>query len=292
MPAKILDGSKIAARALEKVKREVGELEKKGVTPKLVVIQVGDDEASTIYVNKKHRTCIELGMGSEIKRLPKTITYDGLLGEIHGLNSDNDVHGILVQLPLPEQLAHRKALEAISIAKDVDGLHPYNHGMNMLGKDCFQPATPMGIMGLLKSTGEELEGKNAVVIGRSNIVGKPLALMLLNAGCTVTICHSRTKRLSEFTKLADILVSATGKPGLVKDAMVKKGAIVIDVGINRLRNGKISGDVDFGKVQKKASWITPVPGGVGPMTIASLMQNTLRACVEQTSGKGADKGAP
>ncbi len=188
------------------------------------------------------------------------------------------MHGILVQLPLPEHLSHKKVLETVDPRKDVDGLHPYNHGKNLLDKECFQPATPRGIITLLESTKTKLEGKSAVIIGRSNIVGKPIAMMLLNRGCTITICHSKTKNLSEFTKRADILICAVGKQGLVKADMVKKGAIVIDVGINRSSDGKVVGDVDFENVIKKASWITPVPGGVGPMTIASLMENTIKAC--------------
>lgn len=278
MQAKILYGKEIADPILEKVKQEVAKMKKKGVTPKLVVIQVGDDPASTIYVNKKHDTCIELGMLSEIKRFPESMAYEDLIEEIEKLNKDKKVHGILVQLPLPEHLNHKKVLETVSIEKDVDGLHPYNHGRNLLGKEGFKPATPRGIITILEATNEELEGKHAVVIGRSNIVGKPTAIMLLNKDCTVTICHSKTKNLADITKQADILVSAVGKPGFVKGNMVKNGAIVIDVGITRLESGKLAGDMDFEEVSKKASWITPVPKGVGPVTIASLMENTLKAC--------------
>lgn len=278
MPAKIINGKKIAGSILNRVRSKVAGMRKKGIVPRLVVIQVGKDPASTIYVNRKHKTCLELGMESDIKRFPSSMKYEKLLSEIKRLNNDKKVHGILVQLPLPEHLSHKKVLETVSIAKDVDGLHPYNHGRNLLGKEGFLPATPRGIITLLQSTKTKLEGKNAVIIGRSNIVGKPLAIMLLNKGCTITVCHSKTKNLSEFTKDADILVSAVGKAGLIKADMVKKGAIVIDVGINRLDDGKLVGDVDFTKVSKKAGWITPVPGGVGPMTIASLMENTVKAC--------------
>jgi methylenetetrahydrofolate dehydrogenase (NADP+)/methenyltetrahydrofolate cyclohydrolase len=278
MPGKIIDGKQIADFILVRVRTEVAEFKKKGVVPKLVVIQVGDDPGSTIYVNRKKKTCLELGMDSEVKRFPVSITYEDLLNEIKKLNADRKVHGILVQLPLPEHLNHKKVLETVDPAKDVDGLHPYNQGKNLLGKECFQPATPRGIVTLLESVIPELEGKNVVVIGRSNIVGKPIAVMLLNRGCTVTICHSKTKELSDFTTRADILISAVGKPKLVKADMVKKGAVVIDVGISRLDNGKLAGDVDFDEVIKKASWITPVPKGVGPMTIASLMENTIKAC--------------
>lgn len=281
MPAKILDGKKIADKILENVRRGVAELRIDGITPKLVVIQVGDDPASTIYVDTKHRTCINLGMDSEVKRLPLETSYEELAGLIKNLNEDKKVHGILLQLPLPEHLSHKDALAVITPAKDVDGLNPYNHGKSLLGKEAFQPATPRGIMTLLASTKTKLAGKNAVVIGRSNIVGKPIAMMLLNSDCTVTVCHSKTKKLADFTKRADILVSAVGKPRLVKANMVKKGAIVIDVGTTRNAKGKLVGDVDYRKAMKKASWITPVPGGVGPMTIASLMENTLKACREQ-----------
>lgn len=278
MAGKIINGKKIADSILRRVKEDVSEFKKKGVVPKLVVVQVGNDHASTIYVNRKHKTCLELGMESEVRRLPSSVTYERLLSEIKKLNADRKVHGILVQLPLPEHLSHKKVLETVEIAKDVDGLHPYNHGKNLLAKEGFQPATPIGIMALLKSTKSKLEGKNAVVIGRSNIVGKPIAMMLLNEGCTVTICHSKTKNLPDFTKRADILVSAVGKPKFIKASMIKKGAIVIDVGINKIGDGKIVGDVDFKKAILRASWITPVPGGVGPMTIASLMENTIKAC--------------
>ncbi len=282
MTAKILDGQKISQKILDATKSEVAELKTRGIMPKLVVIQIGEDPSSTIYVNKKHEMCKEMGIDSEILRLPESISYGGLLENIHRLNEDKHVHGILIQLPLPEHLAHKSALETVDPAKDVDGLHPTNHGKNLLGKNGFVPATPKGIMELLGYTKTKLEGKNAVVIGRSNIVGKPIALLLLNAGCTVTICHSKTRKLADFTKKSDILVSATGKQKLVKANMVKKGTIVIDVGITRLKNGKIVGDVDFEKVKKKASWITPVPGGVGPMTIACLMENTIKACKAQS----------
>ncbi|MEK6958329.1 MAG: bifunctional 5,10-methylenetetrahydrofolate dehydrogenase/5,10-methenyltetrahydrofolate cyclohydrolase [archaeon] len=283
MPAKIIDGKKIAEKILEKAKKDVKALKEKGTTPKLVVIQVGDDPASSIYVQKKRDKCLELGMASEIKKFGEKITYTEFLFEIEKLNKDDSVHGILIQLPLPEHLSHKQVFETIDVCKDVDGLHPANHGKNLLGKECFRPATPIGIMKILHETGVKLEGKNAVVIGRSNIVGKPIAIMLLNAGCTVTICHSKTTNLKEHTLKADILISAAGKPKLVKESMVKKGAIVIDVGTTKMKNGKLCGDVDFEKVRKKASWITPVPGGVGPMTIASVVENTVKACREITN---------
>ncbi len=280
MEGRILDGKAMSEVILGRLDGEVKSLRRKGIVPKLVVIQVGDDPASTIYVNKKHKACLRLGIESEIKHLPEETRYEDLIDAIVKLNNDDSVHGILVQLPLPEHLSHKGVLEAVDPAKDVDGLNPYNHGKNLLGKECFQPATPRGIISLIESTKTELEGINAVVIGRSNIVGKPTAIMLLNRGCTVTVCHSKTRNLSDFTQKADLLIVAAGKPGLVKAHMVKNGAIVIDVGINRLEGGKIVGDVDFDEVRKKAAWITPVPGGVGPMTIASLMENTIRACRE------------
>lgn len=281
MTAEIIDGKAIAEKILSKLKTEISKLKIQNKIPKLVVIQVGDDPASTIYVNKKHKTCEKLGIASEVKRFPKDIEYKEFLMEIGKLNKDDKVHGIMIQIPLPPHLNNKQVFETVSIEKDVDGLHPFNHGKNLLGKEGFQPATPIGILELLKHTGVKIQGSNVVVVGRSNIVGKPVAIMLLNAGATVTVCHSKTKDLKEFTQKADILISAVGKEGLIKADMVKKGAIVIDVGITRLENGKIVGDVDFEKVKEKAAFITPVPGGVGPMTIASLMLNTVKACREQ-----------
>jgi len=278
MPGKIIDGKAIADNILKKLKKKLSVC---GKAPKLVVVQVGKDPASTIYVNKKHKTCEEIGIASEIKRLPETISYSDFLKEIGNLNKDDSVNGILVQVPLPDHLNHKQVFETIALEKDVDGFHPSNHGKNLLGKKGIQPATPKGIMTLLKSTGVDFEGKNAVVVGRSNIVGKPIALMLINAGCTVTVCNSKTKDLKSFTKKADILVSATGRCNLITEDMVKKEAIVIDVGMNRNKEGKLCGDVDFENVKKVASWITPVPKGVGPMTIASLMENTVKACNQQ-----------
>ncbi|PIN85549.1 MAG: bifunctional methylenetetrahydrofolate dehydrogenase/methenyltetrahydrofolate cyclohydrolase [Candidatus Diapherotrites archaeon CG11_big_fil_rev_8_21_14_0_20_37_9] len=278
MAGKILSGKKVADSILEHAKKEVQVLKKKGITPKLVVMQVGDDPASTIYVNKKHKTCVEIGIDSEIKKFGTEIKYTDFLVEIGNLNKDKKVHGILVQAPLPEHLSHKMVYETIDVQKDVDGFHPCNHGKNLLGKDGLQPATPKGIMRLLEETGIKIEGKTAVVIGRSNIVGKPIALMLINAGATTTVCNSKTKNLGNITKEADILISAVGKANLVKKNMVKKGAIVIDVGTNKNKKGKLCGDVDFENVKEIAGWITPVPGGVGPMTIASLIENTIKAC--------------
>ncbi|HUB92804.1 MAG TPA: bifunctional 5,10-methylenetetrahydrofolate dehydrogenase/5,10-methenyltetrahydrofolate cyclohydrolase [Candidatus Saccharimonadales bacterium] len=278
MTGKIIDGRQIAGSILDRLRIEVSDVKARGAVPKLVVIQVGDDPASTIYVNRKSKTCLSLGMDSEVKRFPVGITCEELVSEIERLNSDRKVHGILVQLPLPAGIDHKRILETVDPRKDVDGLNPYNQGKNLLGEECFQPATPRGIVTLLESTGEKLEGKSVVIIGRSNIVGKPTAVMLLKKGCTVTVCHSKTRNLPGFTRGADILVSAVGKPKLVRAEMIREGAIVIDVGITRLEDGKIVGDVDFDEAIKKASWITPVPKGVGPMTIASLMENTMMAC--------------
>ncbi len=296
MPARILDGKKLAAQLLAQAKSEVTALKEKGIVPKLVVVQAGQDGASTIYVEKKHRACIDAGMASEIKRFAEYVSEEIFLAEIRRLNQDSKVHGILVQLPLPKHISEEKVLEAVDPSKDVDGFHPTNQGKGFFGAGALRPATPAGIMRLLEETGVKLEGKNAVVLGRSNIVGKPVALMLINAGCTVTVCNSKTKNIADFTKMADIIISATGKPGLIAARMVKKGAIVVDVGINRIEeptggNGKeagakgnakkIVGDVDFEGVRKKAGWITPVPGGVGPMTIANVILNTLKACKRQ-----------
>ncbi|MCR4335053.1 MAG: bifunctional methylenetetrahydrofolate dehydrogenase/methenyltetrahydrofolate cyclohydrolase FolD [archaeon] len=282
MQGKIIDGKAIADDILKKLKKELKEYKtNNNPIPKLVVIQVGEDPASTIYVNKKHKACEEIGIDSEIKRFPETISYSDFLKEIGKLNKDDSVNGILVQMPLPEHLNHKQVFETIAVEKDVDGFHPFNHGKNLLGKKGIAPATPKGIMTLLESTGVTLEGKNAVVVGRSNIVGKPIALMLINEGCTVSVCNSKTKNLKMFTKEADILVVAVGKCNIITEDMVKKGAIIIDVGMNRNKEGKLCGDVDFENVKKVASWITPVPKGVGPMTIASLMENTIEACKQQ-----------
>ena len=281
MTAKILNGQEIAEGILSNLKKKIHKCNGNLVRhPKLVVIQVGDDPASSIYVNKKHQACQEIGITSEIKKFPETISYADFLMEIGKLNKDDKVHGILVQAPLPKHLSHKQVYETIAVEKDVDGWHPFNHGKNLLGKKGIPPATPKGIMILLEHTKVDFVGKNAVVIGRSNIVGKPIALMLINAGCTVTVCNSKTKNLKDFTKNADILVSAVGKINLITVDMVKEGAIVIDVGMNRNAEGKLCGDVDFEKVKEKASWITPVPKGVGPMTIAILMQNTINTCGE------------
>ncbi|MCD6522824.1 MAG: bifunctional methylenetetrahydrofolate dehydrogenase/methenyltetrahydrofolate cyclohydrolase FolD [Candidatus Diapherotrites archaeon] len=267
----IIDGKEVARRVREEVKQEI---EKGGMTPRLDVILVGENPASKVYVRMKEKTCKECGIKSVRHDLPESVSMEELLELIDELNRNKEVNGILVQLPLPEHLDEQRVLEAIDPKKDVDGFHPINMGKLVLGMDCLEPCTPAGIMKLLEPF--ELKGKEAVVVGRSNIVGKPVAIMLLKKNCTVTVCHSKTVNLEEHTRRADILVVAVGKPKIVKADMVREGAIVVDVGINRVE-GKLVGDVDFDAVKEKVKAITPVPGGVGPMTVAMLMKNTLKA---------------
>ncbi len=274
MTAKILDGKKMSAEIRTAIKEKVVLLKEKGIVPGLAVILVGDNPASKVYVGQKEKGCLEAGFASFLHRMPETTSQEELLALIDKLNADKTVHGILVQLPLPRQIDPDTVLAAIRPEKDVDGFHPVNIGRLVAGLPASEPCTPKGILRLLKSTGIPLAGKEAVVIGRSNIVGKPVALMLLAESATVTICHSKTADLAEHARRADILVAAIGKPRFVTAGMVKEGAVVIDVGINRLEEGLV-GDVDYEPVAEKASWITPVPGGVGPMTIAMLLENTL-----------------
>ncbi len=273
----IIDGKEISKKVKNEVKIESEKLTTLGTKPTLAVILVGEDKASMTYVASKEKACKACSMGSFVYRLPKDTTKDELLKLIKKLNSDDEVHGILVQLPLPKQIDTYEILLAIDPAKDVDGFHPINVGRLLLGIDGFVPCTPLGIMRLLKEYGIEASGKEVCVVGRSSIVGKPMANLMLNANATPTITHSRTKNLKEVTKRADIVVVAIGKPGFLTADMVKDGAVVVDVGINRLESGKLVGDVDFEAVSKKCSFITPVPGGVGPMTIAMLLSNTLKA---------------
>jgi methylenetetrahydrofolate dehydrogenase (NADP+)/methenyltetrahydrofolate cyclohydrolase len=276
--ATIIDGKAISEKIRSEVKAATEKLIKeKGVTPGLAVVLVGDNPASKVYVGSKEKACIEMGFYSEKHVLPVTASQDELLKLIDKLNKDKNIHGILVQLPLPKQINEDLVLEAISPGKDVDGFHPYNVGRLAVGKPLFQPCTPYGMMKMLEYSNISVEGKHAVIIGRSNIVGKPIALMLLQKSATVTICHSKTKDLKEEVKRADIVVAAIGKPEFVTGDMLKEGAVVLDVGINRLESGKLVGDVDFASAEKVASAITPVPGGVGPMTIAMLMYNTLES---------------
>lgn len=275
--AKILSGKEVSARIKEKLKAEVATLTEKGVTPGLAVVIVGNDPASKVYVGRKEAMCAELGMYSEKYALPEDTAQSELLALIEKLNSDPNIHGILVQLPLPEPLDEKAVIAAIAPQKDVDAFHPVNVGKIMIGDYDFVPCTPAGIMELIAESGVKVEGKNCVVIGRSNIVGKPMSMLLLHKNGTVTICHSRTKNLAEITRNADILVAAVGRAHFVTADMVKPGAVVIDVGMNRLKDGKLVGDVDFDAVEPIAAAITPVPGGVGPMTISMLMRNTLTA---------------
>ncbi|EFS6813654.1 bifunctional methylenetetrahydrofolate dehydrogenase/methenyltetrahydrofolate cyclohydrolase FolD [Listeria monocytogenes] len=273
----IIDGKKLAKEIQEKVTREVAELVKEGKKPGLAVVLVGDNQASRTYVRNKQKRTEEAGMKSVLIELPENVTEEKLLSVVEELNEDKTIHGILVQLPLPEHISEEKVIDTISYDKDVDGFHPVNVGNLFIGKDSFVPCTPAGIIELIKSTGTQIEGKRAVVIGRSNIVGKPVAQLLLNENATVTIAHSRTKDLPQVAKEADILVVATGLAKFVKKDYIKPGAIVIDVGMDRDENNKLCGDVDFEDVVEEAGFITPVPGGVGPMTITMLLANTLKA---------------
>ena len=276
--ATIINGKEVSAKLRDDLKVEVAEFIKNtGITPGLAVIIVGEDPASKVYVRNKHKGCVEAGMKSFEIVMPEETTEEELLMKIAELNDNDEVHGILVQLPLPKHINEDKIINAISPEKDVDAFHPVNVGKIMTGKYDFLPCTPAGIMSLLDYYKVDICGKNCVVIGRSNIVGKPMSLLLLEKNGTVTICHSRTKDLAAVAKEADILVVAIGKPKFVTADMVKPGAVVIDVGINRLDDGKLCGDVDFDAVFEKTSAITPVPGGVGPMTITTLLKNTMTA---------------
>ena len=287
MAAKLLEGKLFAAKIREEAGRRASELkEKTGVTPGLAVIIVGENPASQVYVRNKHKACTELGFHSESVELPEDTTREQLLTEIKRLNNAPEIHGILVQLPLPKALQkyESEVLEAISPLKDVDGFHPVNVGRLVTGQKALVPCTPNDCIKMLELAGIPIEGANAVVIGRSNIVGKPMLNLLLSRNATVTICHSRTKNLAEVTSKADILVAAVGKPGFVTADMVKPGATVIDVGINRIAPKKLVGDVDFEAVKEVAGAITPVPGGVGLLTIAMLMMNTVDAAEMQLNG--------
>lgn len=275
--AEILDGKLVSQKIKEGLKKEVDELKKNGIFPKLAVIMVGEDPSSKIYVRNKSIACEEIGIEYEEYLLKDDTTMEELLGLINKLNKDDSVNGILLQSPIPRGLDINEAFKAIDPKKDVDGFNPCNVGKLCLGQDSFISCTPYGIIRLLEEYGIEIEGKDAVVVGRSNIVGKPMMQCLLNKNATVTICHSKTIKLERATKKADILVVAVGKPKFVTKDMVKEGAIVVDVGINRGEDGKLCGDVDYDEVSKIASYITPVPGGVGPMTIAMLMNNIVKA---------------
>lgn len=277
MSSVIISGKELASKTRENLKEDIKEfINKTSIVPKLSVILVGNNPASLSYVTSKEKTCKKVGMESEVILLEESISEEELLEKIKELNEDNKVHGILVQLPLPKHIDEFKVINSISIKKDVDGFHPVNIGKMMIGIDTFIPCTPAGIIKLIKETKIDIEGKHAVVVGRSNIVGKPVAQLLLKENATVTVCHSRTKNLKEVCLQGDILVAAVGKAKIIKPDMIKKGAVVIDVGTNMV-DGKLCGDVDFNLGKEVAGFITPVPGGVGPMTITMLLENTLKA---------------
>ncbi|MDN3016569.1 bifunctional methylenetetrahydrofolate dehydrogenase/methenyltetrahydrofolate cyclohydrolase FolD [Paenibacillus sp. BSR1-1] len=284
MTAEIINGKEIAAKKRLEIAEEVQKLKSEGVTPGLSVILVGNNDASKTYVRSKQKTCEELGMYSLLITMPEEVSEEELLAKIEELNADPSIHGILVQLPLPKHIDETRVIESISPLKDVDGFHPINIGRMMTGQNAFLPCTPYGIIVLLEETGVQLEGKHVVVVGRSNIVGKPVGQLLLNKNATVTYCHSKTKDLAVHTRQADILIAAVGIPNFIKVDHVKEGAVVIDVGINRNEAGKLCGDVAFDEVSDKAGYITPVPKGVGPMTITMLMYNTLKSASESIGG--------
>ena len=277
MSAILIDGKKIAAETRAEIAEAVAAQKAAGATPGLAVIIVGENPASQVYVRNKHKACGEVGMYSEVIEMPGDTTEETLLAKIAELNDDDKIDGILVQLPLPKHIDEEKVINAIRPDKDVDAFHPVNTGKIMIGNPDFLPCTPAGVMVMLKKTGIDITGKNCVVVGRSNIVGKPMAMLLLGANGTVTVCHSKTKDLASVTREADILVVAIGRADFITGDMVKEGAVVIDVGMNRREDGKLTGDVDFASASERASYITPVPGGVGPMTITMLLQNTLTA---------------
>ena len=283
--AKLIDGKAVSASVRAQVAQEVQELKAKGLHPGLAVVIVGDDPASRTYVNNKKKACAETGIYSEEYALPATTTQEELLSLVRSLNEKPEIHGILVQSPLPNGLDEEAVIEEINPQKDVDAFHPQNVGRIMIGNFHFLPCTPAGVIELIRSQGIEIAGKRCVVIGRSNIVGKPMAMLLLHNHGTVTICHSKTRDLAEICREADILVAAVGRPKFVTENMVKPGAVVIDVGMDRDENGKLCGDVDFANVEPKAGYITPVPGGVGPMTIAMLLRNTVTAAKLQAGWK-------
>lgn len=285
MTAKIIDGNAVAARVRADLAVRVDRLKARGVRPGLAVVMVGKNPASEIYVHRKIRACREVGLHSEVVEFPGPVDQGTVLACIARLNADPAIHGVIVQLPLPPHFDMRKTLEAIAVEKDVDGFHLYNVGGLVIGESqtVFPPCTPFGVQMLLEHEGIEIEGRNVVVVGASNIVGKPMAMMLLRKEATVSICHVKTRDLAQYTILADILVVAAGKPNLILPQMVRTGAVVIDVGINRLPDGRLVGDVDFEAIKEKASYITPVPGGVGPMTVTMLIWNTVEAAERKLS---------
>ena len=282
----VLDGRATAREVRQQVKQEVDRLScESGIIPGLATVLIGDDPVSRVYVRSKEKACREVGMVSAGSRLPSTTSLSEVVDLISSLNQRSDIHGILVQLPLPAHLAEEQVIEAILPEKDVDGLHPYNQGRLLRGQEGLRPCTPLGAMVLLDKTGMDPEGKRAVVIGRSLLVGRPVALLLLERHATVTLCHSHTRDLAQELKGAEIVVSAAGKPELIKGKWIKEGAVVIDVGISRLPNGDLKGDVEFAVAKERASFITPVPGGVGPLTVAMLLANTIKAVKMQAGGR-------
>ncbi|GGD70056.1 bifunctional methylenetetrahydrofolate dehydrogenase/methenyltetrahydrofolate cyclohydrolase FolD [Paenibacillus nasutitermitis] len=277
MTAQLIQGKQVSDTIRVQIKEKAAELAARGITPGLAVVLVGDDPASRVYVGSKEKACIQLGFYSEVHRLQADTSQEELLQLIDKLNKQSTIHGILVQLPLPKHIDEKAVIDAISVEKDVDGFHPFSVGNLVIGDDSLLPCTPAGVIELIKHSGIDIAGKHAVVIGRSNIVGKPVAMLLLREHATVTICHSRTADMQSIAKTADILVVAIGRAKAIGRDFVKPGAVVIDVGINRLSDGKLAGDVDFDDVLEVAGYVTPVPGGVGPMTITMLMQNTMKA---------------
>jgi len=277
MTAEIISGKELAAAKREELKKECSALKEDGITPGLAVILVGENPASQTYVRGKQRDCEKVGIDSILKELPASISEEALLEEVNRLNKDDKIDGILVQLPLPDHISEHKVIESISPEKDVDGFHPINVGRMMIGEEAYLPCTPFGILEMVKSKGIDIDGKHVVVVGRSNIVGKPVGQLFLKEHATVSYTHSHTADLQEMTRQADILIAAVGKAKMIGADDVKKGAVVIDVGMNRDENGKLCGDVDYDEVEKVASYITPVPGGVGPMTRTMLLVNTIRS---------------
>ena len=284
--ARIIDGKQIAKNLRGAISDDVADLKGKGVTPGLAVVLVGDDPASRVYVSMKEKACEECGIFSDEHKLSAETTEEQLLALIDELNNDDRIDGILVQLPLPDQIDESKVLEAISPAKDADGFHPYNVGRLATGNALFKPCTPYGVMKMFEAEGVDLKGKEVVIVGRSNIVGKPVALMCLEEHATVTICHSRTRDLAEKVRQADVVIAAVGRPEMIEGDWIKKGAVVIDVGVNRVGEKKLVGDVDFEGASQNASAITPVPGGVGPMTITMLLYNTVESAKRRAANQG------
>ena len=282
---KIIDGKAIAASLRQAIAADASTLKQKGITPGLAVVLVGEDPASRVYVSMKEKACAEAGIYSDEHKLPAETTEAQLLALIDALNRDERIDGILVQLPLPAHIDESKVLEAISPAKDVDGFHPYNVGRLVTGNPLFRPCTPYGVMKMLEAKGVDLSGKEVVVVGRSNIVGKPVALMCLAENATVTICHSRTRDLADKVRMADVVIAAVGRPEMIKGDWIKEGAVVIDVGVNRVDEKKLVGDVEFSAALARASAITPVPGGVGPMTITMLLYNTVESAKRRAAAK-------